>query len=173
MAVLTLLLALLQGGASAEQVKAVFLYNFAQFVEWPADAFAEPASPLVIGILGDDPFGPFLDATVRGERVRGRPLQVRRFRSGDDIRDCHILYISRGESERLADILSRLGGRPILTVGEGPAFVRRGGVISFALLRNRVRVHINPRTAQAARLVLSSKLLQVAELTEPTRGGAR
>src|SRR5207247_1541681 len=100
------------------QVKAVFLFNFAQFVEWPTNAFPEARTPLVIGVLGDDPFGPFLDATVRGETVNGHPLAIQRYRSVDEIKECHILFISQSESTRLEDILARLKGRNILTVGD-------------------------------------------------------
>src|SRR3954453_11961890 len=81
--------------ASASEVQAVFLFNFAQFVEWPAEAFAEPTSPLVIGIIGKDPFGSFLDETVRGEMVRGRSFRVKRYRRVEEAGDSHILFISR------------------------------------------------------------------------------
>src|SRR5438094_9566146 len=85
------------------QVKAVFLFNFAQFVEWPTNAFPEARTPLVIGVLGDDPFGPFLDATVRRETVNGHPLAVQRYQRVDEIKECHILFISQSESKLLED----------------------------------------------------------------------
>lgn len=154
---------------TAEHVKAVFLFNFTQFVEWPADAFTGPRAPLVIGVLGTDPFGGFLDETVRGELVQGRPIVVRRYRSVAEIGACHVLYVSRSEYAELGAIVSALGRRPILTVGEGSAFVQEGGVIAFTLERNRIRMRINPSAAEAARLTLSSRLLQVAQ----TIGGAR
>ena len=152
---------------SADQVKAVFLFNFAQFVEWPAVAFTAPDAPLVIGVLGKDPFGAFLDETIRGEIVRGHPLEVRRFASIADIETCHILYVSRSEAVRLTNILHDLKGRPILTVGEGTVFVQSGGIIAFSSLRNRIRMRINNAAARAAQLAISSKLLRVAESTGP------
>src|SRR5712664_4158707 len=98
------------------QLKAVFLFNFAQFVEWPPTAFPEAKAPLVIGVLGEDPFGPYLDETVRGEKVNNRPLVVQRFRQVEEIKTCHVLFISRSERERLGQILAGLKGRNILAV---------------------------------------------------------
>jgi hypothetical protein len=152
---------------SAAQVKAVFLFNFTQFVEWPREAFPGPDSPMIIGVLGRDPFGPFLDATVSGEVVRGHPLQVRRYQTLEQVEAPHILYVSNSETGRLSEILPILRSRPVLTVGEGPAFVRNGGMIAFAMVRSRIRMYVNTRAAQAARLAISSKLLQVADLSLP------
>jgi len=80
--------------ASVTDVQAVFLFNFAQFVDWPPEAFSDPQAPLVIGILGQDPFGSFLDETVRGESVRGRPFEIRRYRRLEEVKDCHVLFIA-------------------------------------------------------------------------------
>src|SRR3954454_20737092 len=91
-----------QGGPSPEyQIKAVFLFNLAQFVEWPARAFPDPGAPLIIGVLGEDPFGSYLDETLRGESVRTRPLMLQRYRRVSEIKVCHMLFISRSESDRL------------------------------------------------------------------------
>src|SRR5689334_3656176 len=76
------------------QIKAVFLFNFAQFAEWPAEAFTNSQAPLTIGILGIDPFGRALEDTVRDERVRGRRIELRHYRAVEEIKTCHILYIS-------------------------------------------------------------------------------
>ena len=149
---------------SEYQVKAVFLFNFAQFVDWPAGAFPGPTAPLVIGVLGDDPFGPYLDETVRGETVRGRPLEVRRYRKIEDIRACHILFVSPSEESRLEDILANLRHRAILTVGDGAGFAQRGGMIRFISERNRIRMRINVAAAEAVQLTISSKLLRAAEI---------
>lgn len=146
------------------QLKAVFLFNFAQFVEWPDSAFPEPGAPLVIGVLGDDPFGAFLDETVRGETVDNHPLEVQRFRRVEDVDRCHILFVSAPREPRLQDVLERLAGRPILTVGDAENFSRRGGMIRFVNERNRIRLLINLEAAQAAKLKLSSKLLRPAQI---------
>lgn len=150
--------------ASPTDLQAVFLFNFAQFVEWPADAFADAKAPLVIGVLGDDPFGSVLDETVRGETVRGRPFKIRRYRRLGDVKNCHILYISRSEANRLEEILAAVRDRPILTVSNSEDFESDGGVIRFILEQNRIRLSIDLEAAQATRLTFSSKLLRSAAI---------
>jgi hypothetical protein len=148
-------------------VKAVFLFNFAQFVAWPSSAFPDSSAPLVIGVLGDDPFGSFLDETVRGETVGGRPLEVRRYRSIDEVKTCHILFISPSEEGRVEGILESLKSRPILTVSDGAAFARRGGMVRFISENSRVRVRVNLEAAESANLTISSKLLRAVEIVKP------
>ena len=149
------------------QVKAAFLFNFAQFVEWPPDAVPDSAAPLVIGTLGDDPFGGILDATVRGEHLGARAFVVRRFARVEDIKACDILFISQSEGNRLEPILAGLENRPILTVSDIDRFAERGGMIGFVTDRH-IRLKINLQPAQAAHLTISSKLLRVAEMVTPT-----
>jgi len=155
------------GGPTEYQVKAVFLFNFAQFVDWPADAFASPTTPLVIGVLGEDPFGAFLDQTVRREHLGGRPFQVRRYQSVDEIKTCHILFISRPDADRPEEILAGLKRRPLLTVSDADGFAQRGGMIRFVTDRSRIRLQLNLEAAEAAHLTISSKLLRVAEIVAP------
>ena len=155
--------------ASEYQVKAVFLFNFAQFVDWPATAFPDSASSFVICILGEDPFGGFLDQTVRDEHVGGRALAIRRYRSVSEIETCHILFISRSPAERPEDILTGLKHRPILTVSDADRFAERGGMIRFVSDRNRIRLQINRSAAEAAHLTISSNLLRLAEIVTPQR----
>jgi YfiR/HmsC-like len=150
--------------ASASEVQAVFLFNFAQFVEWPPEAFPDPQAPLIIGILGKDPFGGFLDETVRGETVRGRTFKIDRYRRVEEVRDCQILFISRSEANRLDGVLAALKGRPILTVSNGDDFERPGGIIRFILNESKIRLSVDLEAAQAARLTFSSKLLRSAEI---------
>ena len=158
-----------QGARASEyQVKAVFLFNFAQFVDWPADAFPDSTTPLAICVLGDDPFGAALDETVRDERRGGRRFQVRRYTNVDEIKACHILFISRSEGGRPAGILAGLKGRPILTVSDADRFAERGGMIRFVSDRNRIRLQLNLDAAEAAHLTISSKLLRVAEIIPRT-----
>lgn len=149
------------------QVKAAFLFNFAQFVDWPETAFPQDDTPLTIGVLGEDPFGGALDEIVRGEQVHGRPLRILHCRRVEDTAGCHVLFISRSESGRLEQIVGRLRGRSILTVGDSENFVRRGGMISFISERNKLRLRINRDLASAAGLTISSKLLRVAEIVSP------
>lgn len=146
---------------SAEyQLKAVFLFNFAQFVEWPAPAFREPATPLVIGVLGDDPFGAYLDDLVRGEKIGSRPLLVRRYKPGENFTECHIIFICRSEIKELERILGRLKGRSLLTVSDADTFTRQGGMVRFAMENGKVRLRINVEAAKASHLTISSKILR-------------
>jgi hypothetical protein len=146
------------------QLKAAFLFNFAQFVSWPADSTEEADAPFVIGILGDDPFSGALDETVRGEHLGTRPYAVQRFRRVEDIKRCDILFIGRSERDRLPQILAGLAHRPILTVSDADGFLEAGGMIRFVTEQSRVRLRINVAGAQAAHLTLSSKLLRLAEI---------
>lgn len=163
-ALLSALLFIQSPRPSEYQLKAVFLFNFVQFVDWPARAAEDARLPLLIGVLGDDPFGTSLDETVRGERLGVRPIQVRRYREVVEIQECSILFISKSEHNRLPQILLVLKRRPILTVSDDDAFANRGGMIQFVTDKNRIRLRINLEAAQAADLTISSKLLRVAEL---------
>jgi hypothetical protein len=149
--------------ASEYEVKAAFLYNFAKFVDWPPAAFADQRSAMVIGVLGDDPFGVDLDRAVEDKTVNGRPLVVRRFKRLEDLTACHILFISASESGRLAHILDLLRKSSVLTVDESDQFVHLGGIINFTIRENKVHFVINAEAAQQAGLKISSKLFKVAD----------
>jgi hypothetical protein len=146
------------------QVKAVFLFNFAQFVDWPPAVFADAQAPLVIGVLGEDPFGSILDDTLRGEMLGERAIVIRRYRRREDIDHCHILFISRSESARLESIVQSLRERHILTVSDTTGSALRGVMIRFVMEKNRIRFRINLDAAKAAGLVISSKLLRPSEI---------
>lgn len=148
-------------------LKAVFLYNFATFVEWPKEVRPPAGEPIIIGILGRDPFGEALDAVVAGESLRGNPLQVRRYRSPEAAAECHILYIGASEAWRLPRIMGALRGKPVLTVGDMPRFADAGGIITFST-GGRVQLQINPVAAQRAGLAISSKLLRVSTVVGGT-----
>ena len=147
---------------TAQQVEAVFLFYFSQFVDWPPAAFAGEGAPIVIGVLGSDPFDGSLDQAVAGERVNGRPIVVRRLKSITEVSGCQILSISSSEAAQLPQILSTLKGRNVLTVSDIANFVASGGMIRFVLIDEHVRLRINAQAAQAAGLTLSSKLLRAA-----------
>jgi hypothetical protein len=144
------------------QVKAVFLFNFGQFVEWPATVYDSPQAPFIIGVLGEDPFGGSLDQVVRGESVGNRSLVVRRFRSAREIGDCHILFIGRNEADQLRAALEAVRGRSVLTVTDIPGAEQLGAVIVLFNENNRIRMRINLAAAKASQLVISSKLLRPA-----------
>lgn len=144
------------------QVQSVFLFNFAQFVKWPATAFAGPEAPLTIGVLGANTLGGALDATIRGESAGGRRLAVKYARRTEDLKACHIVFICRSEAGRLRAVLDAFRGVPALTVSDIPRFCEQGGMIHFLLDGGRVRFSINTRPAKGAGLQISSKLLRLA-----------
>lgn len=147
---------------SADQVKAAFVYNFAKFVEWPADTFKDASEPIVVGIVGDGRFGEILDHTLHGKLVQGHPVTVRHF-PDSRVERCQILVIA---DERSADVLSRLGATATLTVGDGSDFTRAGGMIAFAVEDRRVRFDVNLEALRRAQLKPSSQLLKVARVVE-------
>jgi hypothetical protein len=160
------------GAAPSEyQVKAVFLFNFARFVEWPPSAFASPAAPFVIGVVGYDPFGSQLDDATRGETVNGRALVVRRVRNVGEAGDCQILFVHRSEAAHLDDIVAGLDHRSTLTVSDLDEAGQRGVMIALATENQRIRLRVNVDSARAANLIISSKLLRSAEIVGTAASG--
>jgi hypothetical protein len=167
--VLTILLAMQLRTAAAQsateyQVKAAFLFNFAKFVEWPADAFATADAPLQICVLGQDPFGRDFEQVIEDKAVNGHRLEVAHPDGVPQSRACQILFISSSDKQRTRDILQGLAGTSVLTVGDVAGFAKIGGVINFVLDENRVRFEINVKAAERAHLRLSARLLTVAKL---------
>ena len=150
------------------QVKAAYLYNFAKFVEWPADAFASPTAPMVIGVYGIDPFGPTLDNLLRDKKVAGRSFQVRRSTRIQELRNSHILFVGEGQDAPSA-LIRTLAGASVLTVGQSPDFLRDGGIVLFQIEDGRVVFSIDSAAAAKAHLSISSQLLRLSRLN----GGAR
>jgi hypothetical protein len=157
--------------AAEYDVKAAFLYNFAKFVEWPPDAFDAPGSPMTLCIVGKDPFGDVLDTLVRGETLQGRPLIVHRTRDLPEVRNCHVVFLSRAETARQEEVLATVRGAGILTVGEGDSFLSDGGIIRFVIEANRVRFEVNLEAAERNGLKVSSKLLRLARSVQPAGQG--
>jgi hypothetical protein len=147
-------------GAQEYAVKGAFLFKFGSFVEWPPTAFQKADAPLVIGIIGEDPFGAKLDQIVSGHTVEGRPVVVWRARRIEQMRDANILFISQSEKERLGAILAGLQGKNVLTVSE---FEHPGVIINFVVEDNKVRFDVNLDQAERTGVKLSSKLLSVAK----------
>lgn len=148
---------------SEYQLKAVFLFNFAQFVEWPESAFDGPDDNLSICLIGHDPFGAQLDAVMQGEQIGGRAISIHRYPNAVSLDGCHLLYVSQPENE-LRETLQKVKGAPVLTVGETEAFTAFGGMIRFRMEGNKVRLLVNPKPADEAHLRLSSKLLRSSQI---------
>jgi hypothetical protein len=144
-------------------IKAAFLYNFAKFTEWPDAAFDGQAAPIQVCVLGQDPFGHSLQS-IEGKVIRGREVTVLRIANPKVAVNCHVLFISESEQNRLAAILEVLGDRPVLTIADMPDFARTGGIINLKTLKEKVRFEINVGTARRAGLKLSAKLLSLAQI---------
>ncbi|MEO5820011.1 MAG: YfiR family protein [Vicinamibacteraceae bacterium] len=153
------------GAPSEHQVKAAFLYNFANFVQWPEGALGPAGAPLKVCVVGTDPFGGALDDAFRDQMVQGRPVQVARGATLAAVGRCHILFLSQSEQGRWPDLLRELGTTPTLTVADAP-LVRQGGMVSFVIEAKRVRFEINRGAAEHAGLRISSKLLALARIVE-------
>jgi uncharacterized protein DUF4154 len=144
-------------------LKAAFLYHFTKFTRWPEGAFDDATSPFVIGVLGDDPFGPLLDQTIAGKTVQDRPLEIRRFKRIEELGRCHLLFVSASERKSLSQVFAALQGKPVLTVGDAPEFLEQGGMIGFVIRDERVQFEIRPERADRVGLRFSSQLLKLVK----------
>jgi hypothetical protein len=151
------------------ELKAASLGNFPEFTEWPADTFTNASDPLVIGVLGKDPFGNGLEDAVRGKQAHNRPLVVRHFRKVDEVKSCQVLFVSDSETKRLPRILTGLKGRSILTVSDMPDFTSRGGMVSLLAATNQIQLQVNLDILNAAGLTMSSKLLRTADIVSSAK----
>lgn len=149
------------------QVKAAYLLNFTRFVEWPTNCFAEAETPLIIGILGDDPFRDALDKTIKGEKVGGHPLVVRSSRKMDELKSCHVIFVDKTQKPQMQQILATFRDCPVLTVGEIDGFAQRGGIINMVRQDKRLGFEINDGAARRQGIKISS---QLAELGTHVKG---
>jgi hypothetical protein len=153
-------------GIPAEyQVKAALLYHFVTFVEWPSEALTD-SNDFFICIIGQDPFGRVLDQAIFGKVVRRKKLSVLRIKKEEEIKPCHILFISTSERDRLKNIRERVKGTHILTVGDMEQSSQIDFVINFVSDQNKVRFEINPSAAERAGLKISAQLLKFGIIIE-------
>ncbi len=145
------------------RIKAAYLLNFARFVTWPDAAFESSVSPIVLCVLGNGPIDKALP-TIQYKRVQDRPLVIRRILTMEELSPCHMLFVGETEAQHVQKILSELKTRPILTVSSLPEFARRGGMLSFIRVENKIRFEANITTTRLAGLSISSRLLKLARL---------
>jgi hypothetical protein len=146
-------------------IKAAYLYQFGRYVQWPVEAFASKGAPLVIGVLGTDPFGNILEEIARSKRIGDRPIAVHRFASMAEYTPCNILFIPASVSpEQKAAAIQKARRSPVLIVGEEPDFAEHGGTVNFFLEENKIRFEINAEAANRNQLKISSKLLSLAKI---------
>jgi hypothetical protein len=155
-----------QADLAEYRVKLAFLYNFAQFVQWPPEAFRGPATPLTICIAGPDPFQGGMEESLRGRTAGGHPIQLKRLQPDSDPRACQMIFVRAGEKRATTRILGALKGSSILTVGETKGFAGQGGVINLTLEEHKLRFEINPAAATETRLKISAKLLALAKIVK-------
>ncbi len=150
-------------------VKAAYLYNFLKFVEWPEGRLPAEGEPFVVCILGRDPFGAAIDR-IEERTVRGHPLRLIREPSPEQLAGSHIVFVGEDREDDLDDLLQDLARGGALTVGDLDGFAESGGVIGFTIRDNRVGLDVNIRAADRARLRISAKLLELANVvTGPLR----
>ena len=170
-----LFIASAQPSATEYQVKAAYLLDFGKFVTWPAAAAPKNSEAFSICVLGDDPFGPILDNTVRGEKINGKPVTARRVRTIQQATGCHVLFVSDSGERLSRKTISALNKSGMLTVSDAHGFWENGGIIQFVYSGNRIRFEVNLDAAREAGITLSSELLKVARAVhgKNATGGAQ
>jgi hypothetical protein len=148
------------------RLKAVFVSSFAGFVEWPPDSLKNPSDPIVICVLGENPFGSALDQAASGKTVQDHKLQVRRVTDIRQAADCQILFVSSSERKHFRSILKDAPLTGLLTVGDVGNFTSEGGVIDMEVDGDRIQILINLAAAEQGRLRISSKLLSLARIVK-------
>lgn len=144
------------------EVKAAYLYKFANYVDWPDDAFRDAVQPIVIGVFGADALAAELKNLVRGKRVKGRAFLVRRLRAGDDPRDLHILFLGGTERDAGAGMLAAVGDRKVLTVSDSAWAFTSGSMVNLVIVDQRVRFEVAMPPVQRSGLRLSALMLTAA-----------
>ncbi len=152
------------------EVKAAFLYNFAKFAEWPSESFADAAAPIVVGVFGEDPFGPALDTMLSSKSAHARPFTVRRIVGAEQAAECHLVFVARTTESATRRVLEAIGTHPVFTVGESPDFLTLGGLINFRVENNRVIFEVSAEQSASSPVRLSSQLLKLSRVVH-TQGG--
>ncbi len=159
--------ALLPGAAAAEsedQVKAAFLFNFARYVEWPANAFAGGAAPIRLCLIASRDFEAVVAQTVSGRSVGERPVEVEGIDGLGAAKGCHLLFLDAASGLAAPAVAEHLGALAIFTISDLPGFAAEGGIANFILVDSKIRFEINPSAARRAGLKISSALLRLAKL---------
>ena len=148
------------------EVKAAYLYNFAKFVEWPKAVLPDASQEIVIGVLGEDPFGKDLETVIGDKTVGGKKIVIERSKKVDELKSSHILFVSSSEKDRISEILESLQGCSTLTVGDIEGFGESGGMIGLYLADKKIRFEVNNDVVKKAQLDVSSKLLKLARIVK-------
>ena len=152
------------------KLKAAFIYNFLQFIEWPSGAFSSKDSPLVIGVYDQDELTALLQILVDTELINNRRIVVRRLTDTSDFSSCQLIFVPRTHANAMPDIISQTDGKNVLTVGESKGFARNGGAINFYVEENKLRFEVNRSVLKRSNLQASSRLLRLARIVESGGG---
>lgn len=153
--------------ASETDVKAAFLYNFAKFVEWPAEAFSSETAPIQLAVFGDEEFGTKLRSLLNDKKAHGRSFEVKTISTPQEAKNFQIVFVASSETRRAPQVLEATRKSPVLTIGESEQFLDSGGMINFVFEDAQLRFEVNPESAQKAKLEISSKLLRLAKKRSP------
>jgi hypothetical protein len=161
------------------RLKAAFVYRFLQFTDWPPDAFDAEDAPIVVAVVGDDPFRGGLEQALAGKAVGRRPIQFESVPAlapnanagmgdGGGAFDCHVLFVSPSLAPQdVLDVLRQVRGTPVLTLSDrGGEFTRAGGVLRLLVEENRVRFEVNLNAVHRQQLKMSAQVLKLARVYE-------
>lgn len=149
------------------QVKAAFLYNLLQFIEWPTKSTKGQKPVLNLFIQGENPFGASLES-YQGEFIQNKKLSIRKTFSLQDLKECHILFIAPSEKGRVQYNIKQANEMGFLTIGDTEGYAQLGVMINFYLEKNKVRFEINIDAARRAGIKISSELLKLARIIKDT-----
>jgi len=155
-----------EGQAPSYELKAVFIFNFTKFVEWPPTTFDSEDQPFVIGVLGKNPFGRMLEEVVGNEKVDNHPIRIRYYNNTADIGNCQLLFVSDRGGDGFPRLAGLLQSKHILTVSDRKNFCQQGGVIHLYIQNQNIKIEINTENARASDLRISSKLLTLASISK-------
>jgi YfiR/HmsC-like len=154
-----------QSNAAPEYiVKAALISKFAEFVEWPQQAFSDDQDPVIFATVGDDPFRGGLDDLLSGKTIGARPILVKHFPDAEHIERCHVLFVCGSEQGRLPLIFQKLSKFYVLTISDVDDFCPKGGIIQFILEDEKVHFEINTDAADQSNIKISSRLLKLAKI---------
>ncbi len=155
--------------AKEYKLKAAFLYNFCLFTTWPKEAFEKEDSPIVVGVVGTDPYGSALDTAFKKKQVGKRSFRIERYAKAKDIKPCHLIFVPSGSVKLMPEVLKQLKDTHTLIVGESTGFALAGGAVGFYVEKKKIRFEVNTAETKRRGLTISSKLLKLARIVKESK----
>ena len=150
--------------------KAALFKVFSRYIEWPDNSDVNDRSkPFVIGVIGKNPFGPILENAYSQEenKIKDKNVEIRFIEKMEDIKRCHILFISKFYKNKLEEILAVTREKPILTIAETKGFAKKGVLFNLYVSKSEIRFEINTAALRESQLIVDSQLLSVARIINP------